>query len=279
MKQVAGRIKLELAQYREMAAFAQFASDLDAATQKLLARGSRLTELLKQGQFKPMPVEEQVVSIFAGVRGYLDGMQVERHQPLRGRAAGRDPRQARRHPGLDPQGTRDHQGDRRASCKVVPRRLREVVRLSGRSTGPGNRSERAMPSLKDLQIRINSVKSTQKITKAMKMVAAAKLRRAQEQAEAARPYAERMERIMASLAAALAGEDGAPALLAGTGTDQVHLVVVATSDRGLCGGFNSLDRARARRLIRALQGEGKTVKILCVGRKGRDQLRREFAQD
>ena len=96
-----------------------------------------------------------------------------------------------------------------------------------------------MPSLKDLQVRISSVKSTQKITSAMKMVAAAKLRRAQEQAEAARPYAERMERVLASLAAAVAGSDGAPALLAGTGKDQVHLLVVMTSDRGLCGAFNS----------------------------------------
>jgi F-type H+-transporting ATPase subunit gamma len=95
-----------------------------------------------------------------------------------------------------------------------------------------------MPSLKDLKIRINSVKSTQKITSAMKMVAAAKLRRAQEQAEAARPYAERMERVLGSLAASMAGIEGAPALLAGTGKDQVHLVVVMTSDRGLCGGFN-----------------------------------------
>ena len=112
----------------------------------------------------------------------------------------------------------------------------------------------------------------------MKMVAAAKLRRAQEQAEAARPYAERMERVLASLAAAVAGRDGAPALLAGTGKDQVHLLVVMTSDRGLCGGFNSSIARGARRMARELKREGKTVKILCVGRKGRDQLRREFAQ-
>jgi F-type H+-transporting ATPase subunit gamma len=92
-----------------------------------------------------------------------------------------------------------------------------------------------MPSLKDLKVRINSVKNTQKITSAMKMVSAAKLRRAQEQAEASRPYAERMERVLSSLAASVAGRDGAPALLAGTGTDQVHLLVVMTSDRGLCG--------------------------------------------
>ncbi len=136
-----------------------------------------------------------------------------------------------------------------------------------------------MANLKDLKIRINSVKNTQKITAAMKMVAAAKLRRAQEQAEAARPYAERMERVLGSLAAAMVGRDGAPALLAGNGKDQVHLVVVMTSDRGLCGGFNSTIVRGARRLIRALKNDNKTVKILCVGRKGRDQLKREFPAD
>jgi F-type H+-transporting ATPase subunit gamma len=133
-----------------------------------------------------------------------------------------------------------------------------------------------MPSLKDLKVRINSVKNTQKITSAMKMVSAAKLRRAQEQAEASRPYAERMERVLASLAGSVAGRDGAPALLAGTGKDQVHLIVVMTSDRGLCGAFNSSIVRQARKLARDLRRDGKTLKILCVGRKGRDQLRREF---
>jgi F-type H+-transporting ATPase subunit gamma len=133
-----------------------------------------------------------------------------------------------------------------------------------------------MPSLKDLRKRINSVKSTRKITSAMKMVAAAKFRRAQEQAEAARPYADRMERMLGSLADSLRGTAGAPRLLVGTGKDDVHLVVVATSDRGLCGAFNSSIVRDARLLIRRLQGERKTVKILCVGRKGRAQLRRDF---
>ena len=132
-----------------------------------------------------------------------------------------------------------------------------------------------MPSLKDLRTRINSVKSTQKITSAMKMVAAAKLRRAQEQAEAARPYAERMERMLGSVAASLGSSEGAPPLLAGTGKDDVHLLVVATSDRGLCGGFNSSIVREARKLIRELTATGKTVRILCVGRKGRGQLSRD----
>jgi F-type H+-transporting ATPase subunit gamma len=136
-----------------------------------------------------------------------------------------------------------------------------------------------MPSLKDLKLRINSTKNTQKITSAMKMVSAAKLRRAQEQAEAARPYAERMDRVLGRLAAAAAGKDGAPALLAGNGRNQTHLVVVMTSDKGLCGGFNSSIARGARKLARDLKAEGKTVKFLCIGRKGRDQLKREFGGD
>jgi len=132
-----------------------------------------------------------------------------------------------------------------------------------------------MPSLKTFRLRIRSVQSTQKITKAMKMVAAAKLRRAQEQATAARPYAEAMDKILASLGASFKAGTG-PRLLAGTGSDKVHLLIVATGDRGLCGGFNSTIVREARRKIRALVSEGKTVKIFCVGRKGRDQLRRDF---
>src|SRR5690348_17001128 len=136
-----------------------------------------------------------------------------------------------------------------------------------------------MPSLKDLKFRINSTKSTQKITSAMKMVSAAKLRRAQEQAEAARPYAERMNRVLGRLATAAASKDGAPALLAGNGKDQTHLLVVMTSDRGLCGGFNSSISRGARKLARDLKAQGKTVKIFCIGRKGRDQLKREFSNE
>jgi F-type H+-transporting ATPase subunit gamma len=135
-----------------------------------------------------------------------------------------------------------------------------------------------MPSLKSLRVRIASVRSTQKITSAMKMVAAAKLRRAQDKAEASRPYAERMERMIGSLAASLAGASGAPPLIAGTGQENVHLVVVATSDRGLCGAFNSSIVRGARQHLRQLQATGRTVKILCVGRKGRDQLRRDYGK-
>ena len=134
-----------------------------------------------------------------------------------------------------------------------------------------------MPSLKSLRLRINSVKSTRKITQAMKMVAAAKLRRAQSQAEAARPYADRMERMLASLGASVAGSPDAPKLLVGTGADKVHLLVVVTAERGLCGGFNTNVGRFARAQVRALEAEGKTVKIITVGRKGAVYLKRDFA--
>lgn len=135
-----------------------------------------------------------------------------------------------------------------------------------------------MPSLKDLKNRITSVKSTRKITSAMKMVAGSKLRRAQENAELARPYALRMARMLASLAGNVVLSDSTPRLLAGTGKNDVVLLVVMTSDRGLCGAFNGSVVREARRLIKQLESEGKTVKLLCVGRKGRDLLRREYAK-
>ena len=133
-----------------------------------------------------------------------------------------------------------------------------------------------MASLKELRVRITSVESTKKITSAMKMVAASKLRRAQDAAEAARPYAERMERMLGNLAGGAAGREGAPPMLAGTGQDDVHLVVVMTANRGLCGGFNSNIIRSSRNLVRELLDKGKTVKVLCVGRKGRDNLNRDF---
>jgi F-type H+-transporting ATPase subunit gamma len=135
-----------------------------------------------------------------------------------------------------------------------------------------------MPSLKDLRNRIASVKATQKITKAMQMVAAAKLRRAQMAAEAARPYAERMEKVLANLASGISG-DSAPRLISGTGSDKVHLLVVFTAERGLCGAFNSSIARLARDKAQALKAEGKTVKILCVGKKGYDALKRLFEND
>ena len=135
-----------------------------------------------------------------------------------------------------------------------------------------------MPSLKAFRNRIASVKATRKITRAMQMVAASKLKRAQDAAQAARPYAERMAAVISSLSGSMAGNPGAPRLLTGTGSDRVHLVIVATADRGLCGGFNTNIVRRARILIDALLNDGKEVKIFCVGRKGRDQLRRLYSR-
>ena len=133
-----------------------------------------------------------------------------------------------------------------------------------------------MPSLKDLRNRIAATKATQKITKAMQMVAASKLRRAQAAAMAARPYAEQMDKVLGNIAAAVAGMATAPKLLAGTGNDQVHLLVVCTAERGLCGAFNSSIVRLARERATTLAAEGKTVRFFCVGRKGYDQLKRSF---
>ncbi|WP_420858714.1 F0F1 ATP synthase subunit gamma [Marivivens marinus] len=133
-----------------------------------------------------------------------------------------------------------------------------------------------MPSLKDLKNRIESVKSTRKITKAMQMVAAAKLRRAQDAAEQARPYTERFNAVVSGLAASVGGSDSAPKLLSGTGSDQIHLLVVMTAERGLCGGFNSSIVKLAKQKAEELTAKGKTVKIMTVGKKGREQLRRDF---
>jgi F-type H+-transporting ATPase subunit gamma len=135
-----------------------------------------------------------------------------------------------------------------------------------------------MASLKDLRNRIASVKATQKITKAMQMVAAAKLRRAQMAAEASRPYAERMSKVLSNLASGVKDNPNAPALLAGTGKDQTHLLVVCTAERGLCGAFNSSIARLARDKAQALMAEGKTGKIVCVGKKGYDILKRQFSK-
>ncbi len=133
-----------------------------------------------------------------------------------------------------------------------------------------------MPSLKDLKNRIESVKSTRKITKAMQMVAAAKLRRAQDAAEASRPYTERFNTVMGGLAASVGGSDSAPKLLSGTGSDQVQLLIIMTAERGLCGGFNSNIAKLAKTHAQKLLSEGKTVKIVTVGKKGRDAIKREL---
>ena len=262
MKQVAGSIKLELAQYREMAAFAQFGSDLDAATQRLLNRGARLTELLKQPQFSPMPVEEQVVSIYCGRERLSRQAERRRCAAIRGRAAAPDaqPAQgcARRHPHPEA----DHAGNR-SEAQIHSGRVREELCL--------------MPSLKSFRNRIASVKSIRKITKAMQMVAASNLRRAQEAAEAARPYAEKMSAVIASLAGGLKDNPGAPALLAGTGKDEVHLVDRGDGRSRALRRFQHQHRAPCAAAHPGARARRQEVKILCVGRKGRDQLKRHYA--
>ena len=261
-KKVAGKIKGELAQYREMAAFAQFGSDLDAVTQRLLDRGARLTELSKQPQFSPLKMEEQVCVIYAGVNGYLDKLPLAKVRAVRGRAARR--RCARSTPTCWRRSAppSDLPSDVEAKLKARGRRVR-------RQPSPDARPERGaptMPSLKDLRNRIASVKSTQKITKAMQMVAVSKLRRAQSAAEAARPYAERMEAVLANLAAGAATGRRRRALLAGNGADQTHLLVVCTGERGLCGAFNTSIVRLAREQRQRARGRGQD---------GQDPLRRQ----
>ena len=257
MKQVAGTIKLELAQYREMAAFAQFASDLDASTQRLLARGARLTELLKQPQFAPMPVEEQVVvDLRRHPRLSSTRSPVDRRRPLRARAARAScapsrPRSWRRS-ATSARSTEDDRGQAEGASSTT----------SSRRSPKRGQGEHACPASRTFRLRIRSVQSTQKITSAMKMVAAAKLRRAQEQAEAARPYAERMERVLASLAASFRRHRRARAARRhrqGPDPSADRRDLRPRPVRRL----QHLDRARgAARRSAQLLAEGKTVKIL-----------------
>ena len=248
MKQVAGRIKLELAQYREMAAFAQFASDLDAATQRLLARGARLTELLKQPQFSPMPVEEQVVSIFAGTRGYLDKVEVAN-----------DRRASRR---------RCSASSRRKSAEILQsiRDKREIVAGRPRRSCRPSSTASPRPSPDRARARHGQPQGSAAPHPQRPLDAEDHLGDEDGGRLAPAPRAgagrggaalcERMERMLGSLAANLRGMANAPPLLAGTGKDAVHLLVVATSDRGLAGGFNATILREARRTIRELAGRG-----------------------
>ncbi len=232
MRQVAGKLRLDLAQYRELAAFAQFGSDLDRATQMQLARGQRMVEILKQGQYSPLPVEKQVAIIFAGTQGLLDDVPVDAVARLRGillrlRSSG---------------------GSRRSSPRSATRRrsadaLRDAARDRGdRGQGRvhggarGSRPPDAMATLRDIRRRIRSVQSTQKITRAMKLVAAAKLRRAQERIVSARPYANKMAELLANL---VTGTDGDAHPLLEQREGPRRQIVIVTADRGLAGAFNS----------------------------------------
>ena len=232
MKAVAGRLRLDLAQFRELAAFAMFASDLDKATQAMLAKGQRLTEILKQDQYQPLTMEKQVVIIYAATNGYLDAYPV-----TEGRRYEKELYTflETRHPDLLKQiaEKKDIKGELDGQAEGGPRGVR------GHLPGPGPglaAGKPPMPALVDIRRRIRSVKNTQQITKAMKMVSAAKLRRAQEAMFAARPYARKMMEVLNSLATR-ADPDTHP-LLQERGEDKVLLVIV-TADKGLCGGFNA----------------------------------------
>ncbi len=232
MKQVAGRIKLELAQYREMAAFAQFASDLDASTQQLLARGSRLTELLKQPQYSPVPVEEQVVAIFAGVRGYLDKIDIGRVGAFESGSCWPSCECARaEHPRRDPQRPRDQAGHREEADRL-PRRLRQVVRLSAAGVRHAQPESAAHPHQQrevdaEDHLRHEDGRGVEAAPRADAGGSRAALCRAHG-AHAGRAGGHRSP-----------GSPTAPRLLVGTGKDQVHLLVPVTADRGLAGAFNT----------------------------------------
>ncbi len=265
MKKVAGSIKLELAQYREMAAFAQFGSDLDASTQKLLNRGSKLTELLKQDQYSPMPVAQQVIAVFSGVRGFLDDVELPEIKNIEIKiyeeVKSSNPEII---DAINNTGKLDEEMEKKLIAIIE--QFKKIKKWN------------YMPSLDDLKKRISSVKSTQKITKAMKMVAAAKLRKAQESAEKGRPYSEKMNNIILNLSKSITDKDNAPKFLVGNGKDKVHLCVVITADRGLCGGFNTNICKKAKNYFEKILLEGKTLKIFTVGSKGHDQLKRTYGK-
>ncbi len=268
MKQVAGKIKGELAQYREMAAFAQFGSDLDAATQRLLNRGARLTELLKQAQFSPLKMEEQVVSIYAGVNGYLDGLPVAKVKPFEEGLLRYVRDKARRHPRGDPHREGDFRRDH-AEAQGGGRRLRQVLRLirgtDGKSQGLTKPHRLGEGDTQDHQGHADGGRGE----------------------IAPRPGSSRRRAPLFGAHGGGAGQplrrpwkasEGAPTLLAGTGKDQVHLLVVATAERGLCGGFNSSIAKLAREHADRLIAQGKTVKIFTVGKKGNDSLKRLYGK-
>ena len=276
MKQVAGRIKGELAQYREMAAFAQFGSDLDAATQRLLARGARLTELLKQPQFSPLKVEEQVVVIYAGTRGYLDPHPVPAVSKFEAELLRHPAREPRRHPGRHRAAGKRSPSDTEsgASSSVVETSLRHVrASAKGRSTRPGRPHGQPERPAQPHRLRQGDAEDHQGDADGRRGQAAPRPGGGHGRAPLRRAHgpAARQPRPRAPTA------DTAPKLLVGTGKDEAHLLIVMTAERGLCGGFNSNIAKLARADANRLRGEGKTVKILTVGRKGADNLRRDSA--
>ena len=271
MKQVAGSLKLELAQYRELAAFAQFGSDLDKATQETLARGERLVELLKQGQYEPMPVEKQVIQIYAATQTGRDRPGLD---PPRAGRGGRPlhegaPGVPRRAPPRDREDDRREEGARRRHPQGrSTRRCASSAASSSSRARPARDEDSHVPSLRDIRNRIGSVKNTRQITKAMKMVSAAKLRRAQDAILAARPYAQLLEQTLARVAARAAADEAVAHPLLARAPSATAEVVVITSDRGLAGGFNSNIVRRAQRFLVENARPVRARQLATVGRKG-----------
>ena len=263
MKKVAGRLRLDLAQYRELEAFAQFGSELDAATQQTLTRGERMVATLNQPQYQPWPMEEQVVAIYAGIERLP-----RRHPDAAGGALpGGAPRASARRGD-------DLQGDPRVGRAVRRARQRSSRREIEKFKQGFNVEESVARwrRLQDLKRRIRSVRNTRKITKAMELVASARLRRAQARIETMRPYADKMQELMSGMARAPRPCAASP-LLQQRDELQTRRDRRVTGDRGLAGAFNSQVVRRAFALGRELEAEGQEVRWLVSGKKGRSTLR------
>ena len=270
MKKIAGRLRLELASYREKAAFAQFGCDLDKATLAQLTRGERMVELLKQGQFVPMPMEEQVVVIYAGTNGFVDDYPVARARPLRAASCCRSCKVAQGGRARRDQVDRQARGRPREAAARRAHRVREAV------LGRGRRSKSADAELKAIRKRIVSVKNTRKITRAMKLVAAAKLRRAQDAIIAARPYSAGARARWSASCRRVAGKDAHPLF------EERELKNArdrrVTSDRGLAGAFNAnvikaVERYAANELSSASE-----VSLRIIGKKANQHFTRRNAR-
>ena len=260
MKKVAGRLRLDLAQYRELEAFAQFGSELDQATQSALNRGEKMVATLNQPQYQPWPMEEQAVALYAGVNGHLDDIPTEDVAAVPGRAARAPPRR-RRHLQGDPRVGRPLRRDERAAERG-DREGQERLPVERR---PG--SGVALASTQDLKRRVRSITNTRKLTRAMELVASARLRRAQQRIEAMRPYADRMLELMAGR---LAGGRRRPAAAARTARERRAVAIVpVTGDRGLAGAFNAQVLRRAFALMREVAGSGPAGRVLPVREEGR----------
>ena len=271
MKQIAGRLRLDLAQYRELAAFAQFGSDLDKASLAQLNRGKHMVEILKQGQYQPLPVERQIAIIFAGTNGYLDDLPIEQCAKFE--------EELYRFVDNTHRGLWEEIRTKKVLDDAPARHVEGCHRgIQGPLYGGPSPRYRHMPSLIDIRRRIRSVKNTQQITKAMKMVSAAKLRRAQDRVIAARPYAALLRKVLTDVAAAAAAEAedqaGENPLLAQRAERRVLLVLI-TGDKGLAGAFNTNLIKGAQRFMAEHAGAAVTLEL--IGRKGRDFFRKRGA--